>query len=57
MSEFPQNRLIIWKICAVEQDVNQEIEGETTVVKQKVVIGMKIDMQGMAGYFRHMREM
>lgn len=56
MSEFPQTRLI-WKICAAGQDVTQVIAVQTTVMKWKMLIGMKIDMQDMAGYSRHLREM
>lgn len=56
-SEFPQNALLIWKICAAGQDVKQVIAVETTVMKWKMLIGVKIDMQEMSGYFRHLREM
>lgn len=33
MSEFPQNRSILWSICTAGQDVKQKIEGEIVMKK------------------------
>lgn len=52
MSRFPQNRLIISRICTAGQDVKQKIEGE--INEEKLVIRMKRDMQEMPSYFRHL---